>query len=259
MRDFLDDIQANMDAGIGRAQQHARKELPKRFYKKVSVENSGNGFGVALDGRLCKTPGRILVEVPSADLAQLLAVEWEAQQDHIDARGMPIVRLVNSAVEGGKAAEAALRDEVVSFANNDLLLYRAQSPKDLIEMQSEHWDEVLGLIEKHFSVIFEPVTGIIHRPQPKESLQAIKNDLQTADFIAATCLVSITGITGSGLLAIALRHQLLSSDSVWRAALIDEEFNAKHWGKDPEAVSRLEKRRTEFDSAIKVLGLVDKI
>ncbi|VAW23063.1 hypothetical protein MNBD_ALPHA11-1307, partial [hydrothermal vent metagenome] len=31
MRDFLDDIQANMDAGIGRAQQHARKELPKRF------------------------------------------------------------------------------------------------------------------------------------------------------------------------------------------------------------------------------------
>jgi len=259
MRDFLDDIQANMDAGIGRAQQHARKELPKRFYKNVSVEKSGSGFSIALDGRFCKTPAGKKVEVPSNELAEILAKEWLAQESVIDARSMPLVRLVNSALEGGHEVAADLRDEVVKFAANDLLLYRAEHPVELVEIQNKHWNPVLTSLEKHFSVIFEPVSGIIHRPQPEQSLAALNADLANVDYFVATALVSITGLTGSGLLAFALRHNLIADEAGWKCALVDEDFNADRWGKDSEAILRHEKRRVEFDAALKVLRLLDKI
>ncbi len=259
MRDFLDDIQANMDAGIGRAQQHARKELPKRFYKNVTVEKSDNGFSIALDGRFCKTPAGKKVEVPSDELAEILSEEWLAQEGVIDARTMPHVRLINSALEGGHEVVADLCDEVVKFAANDLLLYRAENPIELVETQNKYWNPVLENLEKHFSAIFEPVSGIIHRPQPEESLAALKADLENTDYFVATALVSITGLTGSGLLAFALRHNLISDEAGWKNAHVDEDFNAERWGKDPEAILRHEKRRVEFDAALKVLRLLDKI
>ncbi|VAW24839.1 hypothetical protein MNBD_ALPHA11-1714 [hydrothermal vent metagenome] len=259
MRDFLDDIQANMDAGIGRAQQHARKELPKRFYKNVTVEKSDGGFSIALDGRFCKTPAGKKVEVPSNELAEILSKEWLAQEGVIDARTMPLVRLINSALEGGHEVVADLRDEVVKFAANDLLLYRAEDPIELVEIQNKYWNPVLTSLEKHFSVIFEPVSGIIHRPQPEQSLAALNADLANVDYFVATALVSITGLTGSGLLAFALRHNLIADDAGWKSALVDEDFNAERWGKDPEAILRHEKRRVEFDAALKVLRLLDKV
>ncbi len=259
MRDFLDDIQANMDAGIGRAQQHARKELPRRFYKNVTVEKIGNGFGIGLDGRFCKTPSGKKTVVPSRELAGILAEEWERQEKVIDAGSMPLVRLVNSAIEGGAEVQEVLRDEVVKFAANDLLLYRAEHPVELVELQNKYWNPVLEKLERHFSIIFETVSGIIHRPQPEKSLAVLKADLVDVDHFVATALVSITGLTGSGLLAFALRHGLVSGEYAWNSAMVDEDFNAERWGRDPEAVLRNEKRQAEFDAALKVLCLLDKI
>jgi chaperone required for assembly of F1-ATPase len=71
-----------------------------------------------------------------------------------------------------------------------------------------------------------------------------------------TALLSITTITGSGLLAIALWHQQLTPDEVWEAAHVDEHHNMRLWGADVEARLRLEKRRREFDAAVQLLDLL---
>ncbi len=257
MRDFLDDIQAHMDAGIGRARQHARKELPKRFYETVRVEKLDGDFVVTLDGRPCRTPGKKTVKVPRRELAGLMAMEWEDQQEVIDARTMPVMRLVNSAIEAGREREAELRDEVMKFVASDLLLYRAETPRELVELQERHWDRIIERLEGHFSILFEKIQGIMHRPQPRQSLDVLKGDLANADFLVGTCLASMAGLTGSGLLVFAMRHGLISGEEGWEAALVDENYNSRVWGEDREALLRLEKRRLEFDSALKVLRLLE--
>ena len=68
--------------------------------------------------------------------------------------------------------------------------------------------------------------------------------------------MSISSITGSGLLAIALRHGLLDAERVWTAAHVDEDFNISMWGEVEEITERRAKRRKEFDSAVRLLGLV---
>lgn len=254
MRDQLDEAAKHRDDGYGRAQHHVQNNLPKRFYKQAGVLPVADGFAVTLDGRQTKTPGlKLQVIVPVAEIAQAMAEEWAAQGEHIDPAKMPMVRLVNSALESGEAMVPAFREEVVKFAGNDLLLYRAEHPRELVEAQEQHWDAALVRLARHFGVVFQPTVGIIHQAQPAVTLAKIDGALRTEKLLVLTALVSITGITGSGILAVGLRQGLLTPDEVWAAAHVDEDFQARLWGVDDEAAARRAIRRVEFDIAVKIL------
>lgn len=253
MRDFLEDALEHRDDGYGRAQKHLQRDLPKRFYKDVAVAEAGNGYTVTLDGRQVKTPTRKAVEVRARALADAMRAEWDGQGTHVDPDLMPHVKLVNSAVEGGEEARGALIDEVLKYAGNDLLLYRADSPRELVALQEQVWDDVLVKLARHFSVSFRPTVGIVHEEQPRETLEKLRTSLDTIDFMSVTALVSMTGITGSGLLGVALREGLIDPDTAWRAAHVDEDYQIANWGEDYEASKRRERRRTEFDAAVNVM------
>jgi chaperone required for assembly of F1-ATPase len=65
MREFLEDAEGHRDDGYGRAQAHAKRQLPKRFYAEAAVKAVEGGYAVGLDGRVPKTPGMKPVVVPS--------------------------------------------------------------------------------------------------------------------------------------------------------------------------------------------------
>ena len=254
MRDQLDDIQKHLNDGYGRAQHLNKVELPKRFYKEVAAGPVDGGFVVTLDGRQVRTPGRKLpVIVPAAPIATAMAAEWAAQGEFINPAVMPMVRLINSAVESGEEMIPAFREEVIKFAGNDLLLYRAESPLELVSEQELLWDNALTGIARHFGVSFQPTTGIIHQSQPKATLDRLAESLSGENLFTLTALVSITGLTGSGLLAIGLWNKLFSPDQVWKAAHVDEDYQISQWGEDEEAAERRATRRIEFDTAVAVL------
>lgn len=256
MREFLEDAEAHRNDGYGRAQHLNKVELPKRFYKEVGVGTVGEGFAVTLDGKTPRTPAQKPVVVPQQALAEAMAVEWAAQAEFIDPKTMPIVRLVNSGVEAGEERHEALRAEVVKYAGNDLLLYRADTPRELVAEQERVWDAVLVKLARHFDVGFQPTVGILHQPQPTPTLDRLAASLADTSLIEAVTLNSLTGITGSGLLAIALREGLLTPEEIWTAAHVDEDHNIRLWGEVHEAKDRREKRKLEFDAAVKVLEIV---
>lgn len=254
MRDQLEDIQKHIDDGYGRAQHLNKVELPKRFYKDVGVSPVDGGFVVTLDGRQVRTPGKkIPVVVPAAAIATAMAEEWAAQGTHIDPSTMPMVRLINSGIESGEETIPAFRDEIVKFASGDLMLYRADTPQELVSEQELQWDKALTTLARHFGVAFQPTIGIIHQAQPKATLDRLAESLVNEGLLTLTALVSITGLSGSGLLAIGLWNQLFTSEQVWKAAHVDEDFQISQWGEDEEAAERRAKRRVEFDTAVAAL------
>ncbi|MBJ6985974.1 MULTISPECIES: ATP12 family protein [unclassified Devosia] len=254
MRDQLEEAHKHMEDGYGRAQHLQQTELPKRFYKEVDVARVEDGFVVTLDGKQTKTPGhKKPIVVPVQSMAQAMAEEWAAQGEFIDPATMPTVRLINSAIESGDDMAPAFRAEVVKFAAGDLLLYRADAPQELVEEQDKLWDGALVKLARHFDVAFQPTVGILHQDQPKATLEKLDAGLEGQGLLTLTALVSITGITGSGLLAIAYLHQLLTANDVWDAAHVDEDHQNRLWGEDDEAMERRAKRRVEFDVAIAVV------
>ena len=254
MRDQLEDAHQHRDDGYGRAQHLNKVELPKRFYKDVAAGPVDGGFTVTLDGRQVRTPGKkIPIVAPAAAIATTMAEEWARQGEFIDPATMPMVRLVNSAIESGEEMVPAFREEVIKFAGSDLMLYRAEGPRELVSEQEVIWDNALTTLARHFGVSFQPTIGIIHQSQPKATLDRLAEALATENLLTATALVSITGLTGSGLLAIGLLHRLFSPDLVWKSAHIDEDFQISQWGEDEEAADRRARRRVEFDTAVAVV------
>jgi chaperone required for assembly of F1-ATPase len=256
MREFLEDAHEHRQDGYGRAQASEKRVLPKRFYKATSVEPVDGGFAVALDGRRTKTPGLKPVVVPVAPLATAMAAEFAAQVDFINPDTMPLVRLVNSALEGGDERIPALRTEIVKFAANDLLLYRADYPQELVAEQERLWDAALVKVARHFGVSFQPTIGIIHQPQPQATLDKLAAALEGEGLLVLTGLVGITSITGSALLALAWWHKLMTADEIWDAAHVDEDHNVRLWGEVSEATARRTQRRGEFDAAITMLDML---
>jgi chaperone required for assembly of F1-ATPase len=256
MRDFLEDADRHRDDGYGRAQAHVRQSLPRRFYKETGVVPVEGGYAATLDDRVPRTQGQKTVVVPTAALAREMAAEWAAQREEIDPETMPLVRLANTAVESGEERVPAFRDEILKYAGNDLLLYRADTPRELIAEQEKHWDAALVKLARHFGVSFQPTIGIMHQPQPGPTLEKLRNSLGGTTLFELVPLVSITGLTGSGLLTIALREGLMEPDAVWDAAHVDEDHNVRLWGAVEEATERREKRRRDFLAAIRMLELL---
>jgi chaperone required for assembly of F1-ATPase len=255
MREFLEDAYQHREDGYGRAQHLNKVELPKRFYKEVGVGSAPGGYSVTLDGKTPRTPGQVPVVVPHQPLAEAMAAEWAAQGEFIDPKVMPVVRLVNSAIEAGEGRLPALRAEIVKYAGNDLLLYRADSPRELVAEQERVWDAALVKLARHFEIGFQPTIGIVHQPQPAPTLERLAASLADAALIETVALNSLTGITGSGLLSIALREALMDAEGVWFAAHVDEDHNVRLWGEVDEARDRRAKRRLDYDAAVRVLAI----
>lgn len=253
MRDFLEEAYEHRQDGYGRAQAANKVPLMKRFYKAVTVAPAEGGFAVLLDGKNMKTPGGKPVHVPTEALAEAMGREWDAQETEIDFRNMPLVRLAHSAIESGAEGAPAFRDEIVKYAGNDLLLYRADSPDSLVREQERQWNPILVALADAYGVEFAPTVGIIHQPQPEATLAVLAEGLADEDHMALAALMQMVSLTGSGLLTIAYRRGLIGSDVVWTAAHVDEDHNIRLWGEDDEAARRRAQRFVEFSAALDML------
>jgi len=241
MRDFLNDIHEHLSDPdpVRRAQIQMKNPLPKRFYKEVGVGKDADRFTVELDGRPVKTPAKKALSLPTREAAELVAGEWRHQVEVIDPSKMPITRLVNSSLDGVANELDAVLDDIVKYAGTDLLCYRADAPQSLVDAQARKWDPILYWAADTFGARFILAEGIIHREQPASAIDAFANALgKYRDPLAVGSLHTITSLTGSALLALALAEGRLTAEEAWTAAHADEDWNIEQWGSDAEAEAR---------------------
>ncbi|MBO0902496.1 ATP12 family chaperone protein [Jiella sonneratiae] len=232
----------------------ARPELPKRFYKEVTLAETPAGFAVELDGRPVRTPARHPLAVRQAHVAEALVEEWAAQGDRIDPATMPLTRLVNTTIDGILADPEPVRDDIARFAETDLLFYRAGEPDRLVTRQRERWDPLLDWAEGRFGARFVLAQGVMHVAQPEASLQAIRDHLaRIRDGYAVAALHQVTTLTGSALIALAVADGRLDVEEAWALAHLDEDWNVEQWGRDAEAEQRRALRFREMAAAALLL------
>ena len=236
------------------AQQKARPEFPKRFYKKAGFAKSGDGYAIQLDGKQARTPGRAPLVVTSRPLAEALTAEWEAQVDIIDPRTMPVTRIVNAAVDGVASRMAEVRANIVAYAGSDLICYWAVTPDSLVARQAAAWSPLLDWAKTELGAQLVSEQGIAHRAQDSESLSAIDRALAGYDPINLAALHTMTTLTGSAVLALAVAKGRLTAGEAWSAAHIDEDWQMEKWGEDLEAAKRRATRWKEMAAAALILG-----
>jgi chaperone required for assembly of F1-ATPase len=256
MRDIFEDIyKHNPLDPMESARQGARPALRKRFYHSAGVREEGGAFHVILDDRAVRTPARRPLAAPSRALAEALAAEWEAQTDVIDPARMPLTRLANSIIDGLAGQEQPVLEDILEYLGSDLLFYRADGPESLIERQAEIWDPLIVWARDSLKARFILAQGVVHVVQPEEAIAAARQAMP-ADPWRLGATHSVTTLTGSALLALALASGAVTPDVVWQAAHVDEDHNMQTWGRDEQAMARREFRHKEFAAAAQILQLL---
>lgn len=259
MRDILNDLDPMLSHPdpIRRAQIQMRTPLPKRFYKTVTMAAGEGGFLVHLDGRPVRTPAKALLVLPTEAAARLVADEFDAQAETIDPSTMPVMRLVNTAIDGVATQPDAVAEDVLRFATSDLLCYRADGPDSLVARQNAAWDSVLDWAAGALGARLNLTEGVMHVEQPRAAIAAIGHHLrQRGEPLRLAALHLMTSLTGSALLAIAVEAGALEAEAAWNAAHVDEDWQAEQWGQDAEAIARRANRKRDFQSAVSLLKAI---
>src|SRR5262249_8076784 len=161
----------------------------------------------------------------------------------------------NSIIDGVAERPESVAAEIEKYLASDLLIYRAPGPEGLVARQTQLWDPVIAWTRDTLSARFVLAEGMAFVAQPKEALAAAGAAIRV-DPWQLGALHSITTLTGSALLALAVHAGRLSGRDAWTAAHVEEDWNMAQWGQDDSVLERRAFRFAEMEAAGKVLALL---
>jgi chaperone required for assembly of F1-ATPase len=248
MRDFLE-----FDHNAAALERAAADPIAKA--RAVAAEpDRPAGFAVELDGRMIRTPAKRPLILPAEGLARTIASEWNGQGDVIDPGTMPSTRLANSVIDGVADRRAEVLDDLAAYAGSDLLCYRAEAPERLVERQTLVWDPILDWVDERFGARFLISAGIMHLTQDADAIAQVRATFDRHDAFTLAGLHSVTTLTGSVLIALALVEGRLDPDAAWAAGSLDDLWSLEVWGHDEEAAHRMHQRRQDFNAAVSFIA-----
>jgi chaperone required for assembly of F1-ATPase len=223
----------------------------KRFYKQATV---GDDLSVLLDGRPLKTPAKADLKLPTRALAEAIAAEWRGQGETVDAHSMILTKLANTAIDRIGGNREAIVRELVGYGGADLLSYRADDIP-LALRQGAQWDPLVEWARRAFGAALVVTTGVTHVPQTPETLAAFQRAVASLDNWSLAALQTLTTVTGSLTLALAVVDGRLAATEAFVLSRLDEDYQAEKWGEDHEARTRAEGLAREAEMAGKFIAL----
>ncbi len=227
----------------------------KRFWEEVLVEDGDAGHAVLLDGRGIRTPMQKPLVLPGAEMARAVAHEWEAVEKKVDPAAMPVTGLANAAIDRVAADRGAFVDAIAAYGETDFFCYRAQSPAELAARQEAVWGRWVSWAEARYDLSLHIVEGIIHQPQPGETLLRLKAAAEVLNDFQLAAASRLTHLSGSLVATLALAEGQADIDDLWDDLMLDEHWQEEQWGADETALKNRADRAREFAVAARFMGL----
>lgn len=228
--------------------------VKKRFWTDVTVETRDTGFVVALDGKALRTPAKAQQILPSVAVAEMVSDEWRTIEENIDPERMPVTRWANSAIDKVTPQFAEVAAMLASYGETDLLCYRADGPDALVAQQAEVWDPVVQWAEDRFDVAIRTTDGLLPVAQDAESVRRLSAEIQRLSAFELAAFHDLVTLSGSLILALAVRDENISARAAWRAAHLDEDWQNAQWGVDEEAEKMRANKYSTFSVSAQILG-----
>jgi chaperone required for assembly of F1-ATPase len=220
----------------------------RRFYKDVTLAEHAGAWQVMLDARGVKTVGGAPQFVPSEALGEALAAEWRRQGERIDPRSLPLRDMADYAIDMVAPDPAAVVRGLAAYAQTDTLCYRADPDEPLHARQQAEWEPLLARFEAAHGIMLTRVSGVLHRPQPPETLAVLESRLAALDPFVLAGVEAMAKLAASLVTALAALDAAHEDEplALWRAVSLEEEWQAELWGRDAEAEERRARREADF-------------
>lgn len=228
----------------------------KRFWEKAETVSTKGGFAIALDGRRVKTPAKADLVLPTKQLADAVAAEWNGVGETIDPREMPLTGLANAAIDRIAPDKEQFASGIARYGEGDLTCYRAEGPEALVQWQQDAWDALLEWARRRYDIDFALCTGVMHVDQPEDTVRKLSHEVMSLDAFRLAGLSQLVTIGGSLVAALAVHEEMMPAETVWEAVSLDDRWQLGQWGDDAEARATLDARRRDFLAAARFLALL---
>ena len=216
---------------------------PRKFWTSVGLRPADGGWQVALDDRVVNTPGKLPLVLPTRALAQAVADEWAAVDQAIDPAVMPVTRAANSAIEKVAPQFDTVASMLAEYGGTDLLSYRDDRQDALAREQAAGWDPLLDWAADTLGARLAVTGGVIPVAQDPEALAALRGHVAGLDPWGLTALHDLVTLPGSLVLGLAVVNGRLTAAEAYAMSRLDEDFQARLWGRDEEAEAAALRRR----------------
>ena len=242
---------------VAMARKDLKTSLPKRFWKEVMLgPHEAGAYAILLDGRPARTPARKVLAFDNQVLAERIRQEWADVGAVIDPAQMPLTRLVNSGLDGVSQQMEAVQRDAARYAASDLLCYRAEHPEKLVVRQRDGWDPLLDWVYERYGARLVTGEGVMFVTQPPDAVERLKQAVMSiTQPLPLAAFHTLTTLTGSLVLALALAKRQCSLAEIWALTHLDEDFQMEVWGQDEEALARRAQRFREAQAAADLLAL----
>ena len=228
----------------------------KRLYKQAELVPREGTYGIALDGRPAKTPGKRDLTVPTGALAAAIAEEWNAQEGEVRPTTMPLTRLATTTLDRVATQRKTVVQQTANYAGTDLLCYRAGHPPALAARQQTVWQPLIDWAVLRYDAPLSVTNGVIPKSQATTSLRAFAAAVAELDDFALTALHFATTACGSLVLGLALLEGRIDAAEAFAASQLDESFQIEAWGEDPEQLERRRALAADIEAAACFISLL---
>ena len=223
----------------------------KKFWKKISIKKiSSESFCIMLDERILKTPLKRELVLPNLNLAQEIVKEWDQDSKNINTESMIFYSLVSTSLDKIIDNKNLYINDILDYIDTDLICYRAENPKELVELQKNKWDPIILLIEKYIVTKVNVFEGVLPKKQPATVHDRLNNLINQFDIFEISVLHRITNITGSIFLSLCVLKKDISKNEVFELSLLDELWQAENWGFDEETSRKRKEISVELNKSI---------
>ncbi len=222
----------------------------KRFWKAATVEETGAGFSVMLDGRSVKTPAKRALTVPTEGMAARIAEEWQAQEETVDPASMPWTRSANAAIDKVSLQRREVADHLAGYAETDLLCYRADTPAALQERQALAWDPLLDWTQRTYGAHLSVTLGVMPISQTAPDIERLAAVMRGMSAFQLTGFHDLVALSGSFVIGLAATESVEPPEALWTKSRIDETWQIEQWGEDEEAAEHANLKKNAFFHAI---------
>ncbi len=229
----------------------------KRFWKTATAQPVEGGYTVLLDDRAVKTPAKRALIMPTLAMAQVVAVEWDAQEEEVNPLTMPVTRAVNAAIDKVTQQHAEVAELLIAYGDSDLLCYRAEGPEGLVQRQAQTWDPLLDWAHATYGARLIPVVGLMPQPQNPDHLAKLAAPVRDLDAFSLTAFHDLVGLSGSLVIGLAAINDFAPIADLWRASRVDEIWQEEQWGEDEEATEMAAAKEQQFIAAKAFYNLIN--
>ena len=233
----------------------------KRFYETVTIDTTQDGaYVLKLDGKPVKTPGQNTLMSFYKPLSDSVRAEWEAQEESINPKTMPLTQLLNTKIDhiDNETNRERMASEAGRFLDSELICYYAEAPQDLVQKQRSHWRPLQEWFEKRAGCALNTVSGIQFAEQDETLKFWGQKTMAAMDPYKFTAFQAALGPVSSFVIALAFVEEEIDLDTAFQAAFIEELYQAEHWGIDEEAEKKRQDALNELREIRNFLDLSTK-